>query len=107
MCTRTLFIMGSSGWRRRIHGVLPRGSRGLLRRHLSKPLTTSKPTGCRFTMTSDFGLRHRDAALEGAAAAAHSKPWPHAPVHRLDGLGAYMVTAGTYQKKHHLNASER
>ena len=55
----------------------------------------------------NFGVRHRDAALEGADASAHSKPWPHAPVHRLDGLGAYMVTAGTYQKKHHLNASER
>jgi putative transposase len=26
--------------------------------------------------------------------------WPHAPVHRLDHAGAYMVTAGTYQKEH-------
>ena len=29
--------------------------------------------------------------------------WPHAPVHRLDERGAYMVTAGTY-RKHHLFA---
>jgi putative transposase len=25
--------------------------------------------------------------------------WPHAPAHRLDGAGAYMVTAGTYRKE--------
>jgi putative transposase len=25
--------------------------------------------------------------------------WPHAPIHRLDEPGAYMVTAGTYHKK--------
>ncbi len=33
--------------------------------------------------------------------------WPHAPVHRLDDAGTYMVTAGTYLKKHHLCAAER
>jgi putative transposase len=27
-------------------------------------------------------------------------PWPHAPVHRLDEAGVYIVTAGTYQKEH-------
>jgi putative transposase len=26
--------------------------------------------------------------------------WPHAPLHRLTETGAYMVTAGTYQKAH-------
>ncbi len=26
--------------------------------------------------------------------------WPHAPIHRLDAAGAYMVTAGTYRKLH-------
>jgi len=25
--------------------------------------------------------------------------WPHSPTHRLEGAGAYMVTAGAYQKK--------
>jgi putative transposase len=25
--------------------------------------------------------------------------WPHSPIHRLSGAGAYIVTAGTYQKK--------
>ena len=34
----------------------------------------------------------------------HSKvskvPWPHAPVHRLDEAGVYIVTGGTYLKKH-------
>jgi putative transposase len=60
--------------------------------------------------TSDqpsFGVRHRDAALESADTSAHSKHWPHAPVHRLDGRGAYMVTSGTYQKIHYLNTPER
>ena len=33
--------------------------------------------------------------------------WPHAPVHRLDQAGTYMVTAGTYLKKHHLRNAER
>jgi putative transposase len=32
---------------------------------------------------------------------ARSKvPWPHAPLHRLDEAGVYIVTAGTYQKEH-------
>src|SRR5258708_10278371 len=25
--------------------------------------------------------------------------WPHSPTHRLDGAGAYMVTAATYRKQ--------
>ena len=33
--------------------------------------------------------------------------WPHAPVHRLDAAGAYMVTAGTYQKAHYFRDGER
>ena len=33
--------------------------------------------------------------------------WPHAPVHRLSEAGAYMVTAGTYQKVHHLRKAKR
>lgn len=28
--------------------------------------------------------------------------WPHAPVHKMDAGGIYMVTAGTYQKEHFL-----
>ena len=27
--------------------------------------------------------------------------WPHAPVHKLDEQGAFIVTAGTYLKAHH------
>jgi len=27
--------------------------------------------------------------------------WPHAPVHKLDEAGAFIVTAGTYLKAHH------
>ena len=27
--------------------------------------------------------------------------WPHAPLHRLDERGTYIVTAGTYGKAHH------
>jgi putative transposase len=37
--------------------------------------------------------------LEGAP----MPDWPHAPVHRLDQPGAYMVTAGTYLKHPLLN----
>jgi len=33
--------------------------------------------------------------------------WPHAPVHRLLDTGAYMVTAGTYRKAHHLWDTQR
>src|SRR5271166_3463672 len=29
--------------------------------------------------------------------------WPHSPVHRLSLAGAYMVTAGTYQKQKFFN----
>jgi putative transposase len=34
-------------------------------------------------------------------------PWPHAPLHQLDGTGAYFVTAGTYQKEHHFGGRIR
>ena len=33
--------------------------------------------------------------------------WPHAPAHRLGSAGAFMVTAGTYQKQPFLNTPER
>jgi len=33
--------------------------------------------------------------------------WPHAPVHRLDEAGAYLVTAGTYHKQHFLYDAPR
>jgi REP-associated tyrosine transposase len=33
--------------------------------------------------------------------------WPHAPVHRLNAAGAYMVTAGTYQKAHFFRDASR
>jgi putative transposase len=33
--------------------------------------------------------------------------WPHAPVHRLEESGAYMVTAGTHYKRHVFTGSER
>ena len=33
--------------------------------------------------------------------------WPHAPLHRLDEEGTYMVTGGTYGKVHHLHSVER
>ena len=33
--------------------------------------------------------------------------WPHAPVHRLHGAGAYMVTAGTYNKEKLFHSPER
>ncbi|NGX42959.1 MAG: hypothetical protein K940chlam7_01249 [Chlamydiae bacterium] len=33
--------------------------------------------------------------------------WPHAPMHKFTSSGIYMVTAGTYLKKHHFNSSEK
>jgi len=33
--------------------------------------------------------------------------WPHAPVHRLDERGAYIVTAGTYEKLHYFGSPAR
>jgi putative transposase len=33
--------------------------------------------------------------------------WPHAPVHQLTEQGAYIVTAGTYQKRHHFASGDR
>ena len=33
--------------------------------------------------------------------------WPHAPIHRLSDAGAYLVTAGTYRKIHHLRDAKR
>ncbi len=36
-----------------------------------------------------------------------SPDWPHAPAHRLGEKGAYIVTAGTYQKRHFLNSPIR
>ena len=33
--------------------------------------------------------------------------WHHAPIHILEEAGAYMVTAGTYNKEHYLNSPER
>ena len=33
--------------------------------------------------------------------------WSHAPVHRLEKAGAYIVTAGTYQKQHFFKEPER
>jgi len=56
---------------------------------------------------SDFGVRHRDAALESGDSSPQSKDWPHAPVHRLSEAGVYMVTAGTYRNIHYLNSSGR
>lgn len=33
--------------------------------------------------------------------------WPHAPVHKLEDSGAYMVTAGTHYKRPVFAGSER
>lgn len=33
--------------------------------------------------------------------------WPHAPVHRVDEAGIYMVTAGTYQRQLFFNTTDR
>ncbi len=35
---------------------------------------------------------------ESDAEPSHSKDWPRAPLHRLEGKGAYIVTGGTLNK---------
>ena len=35
------------------------------------------------------------------------KDWPHAPVHRLDTDGVYMVTAATLYKAHRFDSPEK
>jgi len=34
-------------------------------------------------------------------------PWPHAPTHQLSESGTYLVTAGTYLKRHRFRSRER
>jgi putative transposase len=38
---------------------------------------------------------------------AQQLDWPHAPVHRLDSRGVYMVTAATLHKQHFFTAGQR
>ena len=39
-----------------------------------------------------------ETARENEKSPQRNVPWPHAPIHRLDDGGTYMVTAGTYGK---------
>jgi len=41
------------------------------------------------------------------AGALHETPWPHAPVHQLSESGTYIVTVGTYLKRHHFRGPDR
>jgi putative transposase len=50
------------------------------------------------------------AAPQTCAISAYAnteKPWPHAPVHRLDADGAYLVTGSTVDKAHFFQSPER
>jgi putative transposase len=49
--------------------------------------------------------RHEGQA--GSACWRKMADWPHSPVHRLTEAGAYMLTGGTYLKRHHFQSSER
>ena len=35
------------------------------------------------------------------------KDWPHAPIHRLDSSGIYMVTGATVHKTHFFTTAEK
>jgi len=35
------------------------------------------------------------------------KDWPHAPIHRLDTNGVYIITAGAHYKQHFYNSPEK
>jgi putative transposase len=43
---------------------------------------------------------------ENGDASSQSKDWPHAPLHRLNGKGKYIVTAGTLNKQHFFGTRE-
>src|SRR5215469_10402121 len=59
------------------------------------------------------GFEKSDAVVRKAKktrpAFAHSlvTDWSHSPAHRLTEGGAYMVTCGTYLKRHHFRGTER
>jgi hypothetical protein len=36
-----------------------------------------------------------------------AKDWPHAPIHRIDSDGIYMVTGATLRKVHLFNTAEK
>src|SRR5581483_4790847 len=57
-----------------------------------------------------FGVRRLDAAFEIPMEATQSLnqiDWPHAPVHRLDSSGVYMITASTLQKQPFFSSSQK
>src|SRR4051794_15465524 len=35
------------------------------------------------------------------------RDWPHAPLHRINEQGTYIVTSGTYEKAHYFRGPER
>ncbi len=45
--------------------------------------------------------------LQSESKPSHSKDWPHAPLHRLDENGTYIVTAGTHRKEHYFSGKEK
>ena len=49
------------------------------------------------TTTDQTESQHQTAA----------KDWPHAPIHRLDNDGVYIITAGTHYKQHFFNSPEK
>ncbi len=64
----------------------------------------------KFQRASFCGVRRLDAALllQGRKRKLAAMPeWPHSPTHRLDASGAYMVTAGTYQKQPFFRSAKR
>lgn len=59
-------------------------------------------------------LQLRPVGLDGStslvfhsASMAPTKDWPHAPVHRLDTCGVYMVTGATLHKAHLFSDDEK
>lgn len=50
------------------------------------------------------GVR-KNQSSQSDAEPSHSKDWPRAPLHRLNGKGAYIVTAGTLYKRHYFRGT--
>ena len=51
----------------------------------------------------------KEGEIQSDAGPSHSKEvkdWPHAPLHRLEGKGAFIVTGGTHKKQHHFRDAE-
>jgi putative transposase len=58
-------------------------------------------------MTDGPSLLRPPRPSSAGVATPQEIPWPHAPTHELSQSGVYLVTAGTYLKRHHFRGADR